>query len=230
MRTFARVVEDYLGDLRRIRVSGRATGERSGYGPLAHLLNEIGGGLRAEVFSVGELAVQGSASQPEVALDGLRDVAFVAGGDSFGRRDTGPGGGHWVVPWAGGLSRIRPSVDRWGLWMTPWSLTAASSWTSPGLPNICLTSLATSAWPPIRKLQLGLPKESSNASLIWFYVGKLNSSSLALLSTISLALHAQCPTFAGLVQRTQRSRPDRSRSATMTLEQPWRRLGWQALN
>ena len=48
MRKFARVVEDYLGDLRRIRVSGGATGERSGYRPLVNLLNEIGGGLRAE--------------------------------------------------------------------------------------------------------------------------------------------------------------------------------------
>ena len=48
MKKFPSVVEDYLGDLRRIRVSGGATGERSGYGPLAKLPNEIGGGLRAE--------------------------------------------------------------------------------------------------------------------------------------------------------------------------------------
>lgn len=59
MRTFARVVEDYLGNLRRIRVSGGATGERSGYGPLANLLNEIGGGLKPKVFCVGELANHG---------------------------------------------------------------------------------------------------------------------------------------------------------------------------
>lgn len=48
MRTFARVVEEYLGDLRRLRVSVGATGERWGYGPLANLLNEIGGGVRVE--------------------------------------------------------------------------------------------------------------------------------------------------------------------------------------
>ena len=59
MRTFARVVEDYLGDLRRIRVSGGATGERSGYGPLVNLLNEIGGGLRPKVFCIGESADEG---------------------------------------------------------------------------------------------------------------------------------------------------------------------------
>ena len=56
MRKFASVVEGYLGDLGRIRVSGGATGERSGYGPLVNLLNEIGGGLRPKVFCVGELA------------------------------------------------------------------------------------------------------------------------------------------------------------------------------
>ena len=50
------MVEDYLGDLRKIRVSGGATGERSGYGPLANLLHEIGGGVRPKVFCVGELA------------------------------------------------------------------------------------------------------------------------------------------------------------------------------
>ena len=56
MRKFARVVEDYLGDLRRIRVSGGATGERWGYGPLGDSLNENGGGVRPKVFCVGELA------------------------------------------------------------------------------------------------------------------------------------------------------------------------------
>ena len=58
MKKFPRVVEDYLADLRRIRASGGATGERSGYGPLANLLNEIGGGLKPKVFCVGELADQ----------------------------------------------------------------------------------------------------------------------------------------------------------------------------
>ena len=56
MRKFRRVVEDYLADLRKIRASSGATGERSGYGPLANLLNEIGGGLKPKVFCVGESA------------------------------------------------------------------------------------------------------------------------------------------------------------------------------
>ena len=62
MKKFPRVVEDYLADLLKIRASGGATGERSGYGPLANLLNEIGGGLKPKVFCVGELADQGRAS------------------------------------------------------------------------------------------------------------------------------------------------------------------------
>ena len=73
MRKFARVVEDYLGDLRRIRVSDGATGERSGYGPLASLLNEIGGGLRPKVFCVGELADQG-AGHPDFGLYTAKQV------------------------------------------------------------------------------------------------------------------------------------------------------------
>jgi len=59
MRKFPRVVEDYLADLWRIRASGGATGERSGYGPLANLLNEISGGLKPMAFCVVELADQG---------------------------------------------------------------------------------------------------------------------------------------------------------------------------
>ncbi len=73
MRTLARVVEDYLGDLRRVWVSGGATGERSGYGPLANLLNEIGGGLRPKVFCVGELADQG-AGHPDFGLYAAKQV------------------------------------------------------------------------------------------------------------------------------------------------------------
>jgi len=60
-------VETYLVDLRRIRASGGATGERSGYGPLANLLNAIGGGLKPKVFCVSELADQG-AGHPDFGL------------------------------------------------------------------------------------------------------------------------------------------------------------------
>ena len=73
MKKFPSVVEDYLGDLRRSRASGGATGERSGYGPLANLLNEIGGGLKPKVSCVGELADQG-AGHPDFGLYGAKQV------------------------------------------------------------------------------------------------------------------------------------------------------------
>ena len=61
------IVEDYLSDLRRIRASGGATGERSTYGPLANLLNGVGATLKPKVFCVGELAEQG-AGHPDFGL------------------------------------------------------------------------------------------------------------------------------------------------------------------
>ena len=67
MRKFPSVVEDYLGDLRRIRGSGGATGETSGYTPLENLLNAIGDGLRPKVFCVGQLKDQG-AGHPDFGL------------------------------------------------------------------------------------------------------------------------------------------------------------------
>ena len=73
MKQFQGIVADYLGDLRRIRASGGATGERSGYGPLANLLNEIGGGLKPKVFCVGELADQG-AGHPDFGLYAAKQV------------------------------------------------------------------------------------------------------------------------------------------------------------
>ena len=60
-------VEAYFADLRRIRASGGATGERSSYGPLAHLLNTVGATLKPKVFCVGELAEQG-AGHPDFGL------------------------------------------------------------------------------------------------------------------------------------------------------------------
>ena len=67
------IVEDYLSDLRRIRASGGATGERSTYGPLANLLNDIGDTLRPKVFCVGELAEQG-AGHPDFGLYAARQI------------------------------------------------------------------------------------------------------------------------------------------------------------
>ena len=73
MKKLPSIVEDYLGDPRRIRVSGGATGERSGFGPLANLLNEIGGGLKPKVFCVDELADQG-AGHPDFGLYAAKQV------------------------------------------------------------------------------------------------------------------------------------------------------------
>ena len=66
-------VEAYLTDLRRIRASGGATGERSSYGPLANLLSAVGSTLRPKVFCVTELANQG-AGHPDFGLYTARQV------------------------------------------------------------------------------------------------------------------------------------------------------------
>ena len=61
------IVEAYLDDLRRIRASGGATGERSYYPPLNNLLAAVGATLKPKVFCVGELAHQG-AGHPDFGL------------------------------------------------------------------------------------------------------------------------------------------------------------------
>ena len=61
------IVEAYLDDLRRIRASGGATGERSYYPPLNNLLAAVGATLKPKVFCVGELAQQG-AGHPDFGL------------------------------------------------------------------------------------------------------------------------------------------------------------------
>ena len=66
-------VETYLSDLRQVRASGGATGERSSYGPLANLLNAVGATLKPKVFCVGELADQG-AGHPDFGLYSARQV------------------------------------------------------------------------------------------------------------------------------------------------------------
>ena len=66
-------VEDYLGDLRRIRASGGATGERSYYPPLNNLLAAVGATLKPKVYCVGELAQQG-AGHPDFGLYAARQV------------------------------------------------------------------------------------------------------------------------------------------------------------
>ena len=66
-------VETYLGDLRQVRASGGATGERSSYGPLEKLLNAVGNTLKPKVFCVGELADQG-AGHPDFGLYAAKQV------------------------------------------------------------------------------------------------------------------------------------------------------------
>ena len=60
-------VAAYFTELRRIRASGGATGERSAYGALTDLLNAVGDTLRPKVFCVPELADQG-AGHPDFGL------------------------------------------------------------------------------------------------------------------------------------------------------------------
>ncbi len=73
MTKLTTAVEHYLTDLRRVRASGGATGERSIYGPLANLLNAIGATLKPKVFCVGELADQG-AGHPDFGLYSAKQV------------------------------------------------------------------------------------------------------------------------------------------------------------
>ena len=66
-------VETYFDDLRRIRASGGATGERSYYPPLTNLLNAVGTTLKPRVFCISELAQQG-AGHPDFGLYGAKQV------------------------------------------------------------------------------------------------------------------------------------------------------------
>ena len=66
-------VETYFGDLRRLRASGGATGERSTYPPLTALLNAVGATLKPKVFCVSELADHG-AGHPDLGLYAARQV------------------------------------------------------------------------------------------------------------------------------------------------------------
>ena len=66
-------VEIYFSDLRRVRASGGATGERSSYPALANLLNAVGATVKPRVFCVSELADQG-AGHPDFGLYAARQV------------------------------------------------------------------------------------------------------------------------------------------------------------
>ena len=60
-------VQAYLADLRTIRASGGATGERSYYPPFSNLLNAVGAALKPKVTCVTELADHG-AGHPDLGL------------------------------------------------------------------------------------------------------------------------------------------------------------------
>ncbi len=66
-------VDAYLADLRRVRASGGATGERSYYPALEGLFRAVGATLKPKVFCVQELADQG-AGHPDFALYTARQV------------------------------------------------------------------------------------------------------------------------------------------------------------
>ncbi len=72
-RQLTAAVEKYFADLRQVRASGGATGERSSYTPLTNLLNAVGATLKPKVFCVGELADQG-AGHPDFGLYGAKQV------------------------------------------------------------------------------------------------------------------------------------------------------------
>ena len=109
-------VENYLTDLQRVRASGGGTGERSSYGPLANLLNAIGGVLKPRMFCVGELADQG-AGHPDFGLYAARQVQ--KGRPRAGQVPEGgvvevkaPGDDAWLTAVGAQVSRY---WDRYGL-------------------------------------------------------------------------------------------------------------------
>ena len=67
------IVENYLTDLRLIRASGGATGERSTYPALNGLFRAIGATLRPKVFCVQEIADQG-AGHPDFGIYGTAQM------------------------------------------------------------------------------------------------------------------------------------------------------------
>ena len=110
------IVEDYLSDLRRIKASGGATGERSYYPPLTNLLNAVGGTLKPKVFCVSELAEQGS-GHPDFGLYAARQV-------QRGKRKGGQ------VP-ERGVVEVKPVGD--DAWLTAESNQVSRYWHRYGL-------------------------------------------------------------------------------------------------
>ena len=72
-RKLTAAAESYFADLRQVRASGGATGERSCYPALANPLAAVGGTLKPKVFCVHEGADQG-AGHPDYALYTAKQV------------------------------------------------------------------------------------------------------------------------------------------------------------
>ena len=104
-------VEDYLGDLRRVRASGGATGERSTYPPLANLLKAVGGALKPKVYCVSEMAEQG-AGHPDFGLYAAKQM-------QKGRRREGQ------IPECG-VVEVKPAGD--DAWLTAESSQVSRYW------------------------------------------------------------------------------------------------------
>ena len=109
-------VESYLGELRRVRASGGATGERSYYPPLSNLLNAVGATLRPKVYCVSELAEQG-AGHPDFGLYAARQL-------QRGRRREGQTPERGVV-------EVKPAGD--DAWLTASGDQVTRYWSRYGL-------------------------------------------------------------------------------------------------
>ena len=72
-RKLIAAVEEYFVELRQVRASGGATGERSYYPALSNLLSAVGRSLKPKVFCVQEGADQG-AGHPDFALYAAKQV------------------------------------------------------------------------------------------------------------------------------------------------------------
>lgn len=68
-----KIVEEYFDGLRKIRLSGGSTDERSNYEPLIKFINAIGSTVRPKVFCVGELGDQG-VRHPEIGLYTINQI------------------------------------------------------------------------------------------------------------------------------------------------------------
>ena len=89
------LLEDYLSEVRDIRLSGEALPERSYYPALAGLLEEVGGGLKPKVRCFMELKEHG-AGLPD---GGLFTADQVRKGGSAGRsRPAGPSRSNRPLP------------------------------------------------------------------------------------------------------------------------------------